>query len=55
VAHHAIVEARGWTANSANVGVRLTAKNNQLKHEIELLRGEFHTKDTRLAKIDPRG
>ena len=54
LAHYAVVAARGWAANSINARVRLTAGNNQLKHETQLLREELRIKDVRLAKIHPR-
>ena len=54
LAHYAIVVTRGWAANSINAHVRLTADNNQLKHETQLLRAELRIKNVRLAKIDPR-
>ena len=54
LAHHAIVAARGWAANSINARVRLAAKNDRLNQEIQLLREELRIKDVRLTKIDPR-
>ena len=54
LAHYAIVAARGWAANSINARVRLTAENDQLKQETQLLREELRIKDARTAKIDPR-
>ena len=54
LAHYAITCARGWAANSINARVRLTADNNQLQHQTQLLREELRIKDVRLAKIDPR-
>ena len=54
MAHYAIVAARGWAANSINARVRLTAKNDQLNQEAQLLREELRIKDVRLVKIDPR-
>ena len=53
LAHYAITYARGWAANSINARVRLAAKNNQLKQEIQLLREELRIKDARMARIDP--
>jgi len=41
-------------ANSINARVRLTADNNPLKHETQLLREELRIKNVHLAKIDPR-
>jgi len=52
--HYAIVAARGWAANSINARLRLTAENDQVKQEVQLLREELRIKDARLAKIDPR-
>lgn len=54
LAHFAIVAVRGWAANSINARVRLTAENDQLKQDNQLLREELRIKDDRLAKIDPR-
>jgi len=54
LAHFAIVATRGWAANSINARVRLTAENDQLKQEVQLLREELRIKDARLAKIDAR-
>jgi hypothetical protein len=54
LAHFAILAAHGWAANSINARVRLTAHNDQLKQETQLLREELRIKDTRRAKIDPR-
>jgi putative transposase len=54
LAHYAIAAARGWAANSINARVRLAAKNDQLKQEVQLLREELRIKDARLARIDPR-
>ena len=53
LAHYAITYARGWAANSINAHVRLTAENDRLNQEVQLLREEIRIKDTRLAKIDP--
>jgi hypothetical protein len=38
LAHYAIVAARGLAANSISPRVRLTAENDQLKQETQLLR-----------------
>ena len=46
--------ARGWAANSINARVRLTADNDQLKQEVQLLREELRIKDARTARIHPR-
>ena len=54
LAHYAMTCARGWAANSINARVRLTADNNPLQHETQLLHEELRIKDVRLAKIDPR-
>ena len=43
--HYAIEAARGWAANSINARVRLTAENDQLKQEVQLLREELRIKD----------
>ncbi|MCY2931612.1 MAG: DDE-type integrase/transposase/recombinase [Planctomycetota bacterium] len=45
---------RGWAACSINARIRLTAENDRLKQEVQLLREELRIKDVRLAKIDPR-
>jgi len=49
-----MVAARGWAANSINTRVRLTADNDQLNQEVQLLREELRIKDTRFARIDSR-
>ena len=54
LAHYAMAAARGWAANSINARVRLTADNNQLMEEVQLLQEELRIKDARIAKIDPR-
>jgi len=54
LAYYAIATARGWAANSINARVRLTADNDHLKQETQLLREEIRIKDARMAKIDPR-
>ena len=54
LAHYAIVAARGWATNSINARVRLSAENDQLKQEIELLREELRIKDARMARIPPK-
>ena len=54
LAHYAIVSARGWAANSINARVRLTAENDLLKQETQLLREELRIKDARVAKLNPR-
>jgi len=54
LAHYAIVAARGWAANSINARVRLTAENDRLRQEVELLRQELRIRDARMARIHPR-
>ena len=54
LAHYAIATARGWAAHSINARVRLTAENDRLNQEIQLLREEIRIKDARMAKVDPR-
>ena len=54
MAHYAMAAARGWAANSINARVRLTAQNNGLKQEVELLREELRIKDARAARIPAR-
>ncbi|HUT58356.1 MAG TPA: helix-turn-helix domain-containing protein [Phycisphaerae bacterium] len=54
MAHYAIVAARGWAANSINARVRLSAENDRLKQEIELLGEELRVKDARMARTHPR-
>ncbi|MEA3225872.1 MAG: hypothetical protein U9Q07_07960, partial [Planctomycetota bacterium] len=53
LAHYAITCARGWAANSINARVRLTAENDQLKQEIQLLREGLRIKNARMARINP--
>jgi hypothetical protein len=54
LAHYAITCARGWAANSINARVRLTADNDRLNQEVQLLGEEIRIKDARMAKLDPR-
>jgi hypothetical protein len=51
LAHYALVHTRGWAANGSNDRVRLSAKSDQLEHEIRLLREEIRIKDARLDRI----
>jgi hypothetical protein len=51
LAHYALLSTRSWAANAANQRVRLSAKTDQLTHEIRLLREELRIKDARLARI----
>jgi transposase InsO family protein len=51
LAHYALVHTRSWAANGTNDRVRLSAKSDQLDHEIRLLREEIRIKDARLARI----
>ena len=53
MAHYAITYARGWAANSINARVRLAAKNDRFKQEIQLLRERLRIKDARMARINP--
>ena len=61
LAHYAIATARGWAANSINARVRLTAENDRLNQEVQLLREGIRIKDARMAwsilavDIDNRG
>ena len=41
LAHMAVVQARGWAANSLNARVRLAAQLERAKAEIALLREEI--------------
>jgi len=52
LAHHAIVAARGWAANSINVRAGLAADNDRLNQEPQLFREELRIRDVRLARID---
>ena len=54
MAHYAMAAARGWAANSIHARVRLTAQNNGLNQEVELLREELRIKDARAAQIPAR-
>ncbi len=54
LAHHAIVYARAWAADSINARVRLVAENDRLHEECALLREEIRIKDTRMAQISPQ-
>lgn len=49
--HHAIVNTRGWAANSPNKRVRLAATADQGAEEIQHLREELRIKDARMARI----
>lgn len=40
LAHYALVHTRSWAANGSNDRARLSAKSDQLDHEIRLLREE---------------
>ena len=51
--HYAIVAAHGWAANSINARVRLTADDDRINQEVQLLGEEIRIKDTRMAKLDP--
>ena len=51
LAHYALVHTRSWAANSGNDRVRLSARSDQLDHEIRLLREEIRIKDARVARI----
>ncbi len=53
LAQFAIAHTRGWAANSINARVRLTAENDRLRTEVELLREAIRIKDARIARIDP--
>ena len=50
MAHYTMAAARGWAA-SINARVRLTAQNNGLKQEVELLREELWIKDVHAARM----
>ena len=52
LAKFAIVNGRGWTANSPSAAVRLKAEYDRLKEENALLREELRIKDARMARID---
>ena len=54
LAHYTLVHTRSWAANGRNDRVRLSAKTDQLDHEIRLLREEIRIKDARLARIPGR-
>jgi len=54
LAHLAIIQARGWAANSINARVRLAARLEQAQAEIALLREEIRIKDARMALIAPQ-
>ncbi|HOI56370.1 MAG TPA: hypothetical protein PLP01_14065 [Phycisphaerae bacterium] len=51
LAHVAIVQARGWAASSLNARVRLSARLEQAKAEIALLREEIRIKDARMRAV----
>jgi len=51
LAHYALVQTRGWAANSSNDRARLSAHKDQLDQEVRLLREELRIKDARLARI----
>jgi DNA-binding transcriptional regulator YiaG len=51
LAHYALVQTRGWAANSSNDRARLSAQKDQLDQEIRLLREEMRIKNERLARI----
>ena len=53
LAHLAIAHARGWAANSLNARVRLSARVDQLRSELAMLREELRIKDDRMAAILP--
>jgi len=51
LAHFAIIQARGWAANSLNARVRLAAQLERAKAEISLLREEIRLKDARMRAV----
>ena len=51
LAHYALVHTRSWAANGSTERARLSAKCDQLDHEVRLLRDEIRIKDARLARI----
>ena len=51
LAHYTLVHTRSWATNGSNDRVRLSAKCDQLDHEIRLLREEMRIKDARLGRI----
>ncbi len=51
LAHVAIVQARGRAASSLNARVRLSARLEQAKAEIAMLREEIRIKDVRMRAI----
>ena len=51
LAHYTLVSTRSWATNSRNQRVRLSAKADQLDHEIRLLREEIRIKDARMARM----
>ncbi|HOI56410.1 MAG TPA: hypothetical protein PLP01_14275, partial [Phycisphaerae bacterium] len=51
LAHLAIIQARGWAANSLNARVRLAAQLERAKSEIAMLREEIRIKDTPMRVI----
>jgi transposase InsO family protein len=51
LAHYALVQTRSWAANGSSERARLSAKCDQLDHEVRLLRDEIRIKDARLARI----
>ena len=53
LAQFAMVQARGWAADSANGRPHLKAENHGLRQELALVREEIRIKDSRMARIDP--
>src|ERR1700732_5414956 len=49
--HYARVQPQSWAANGRTQRARLSAKCDQLDHEVRLLRDEIRIKDARLARI----
>ena len=54
LAQFSVTHARGWTANSLDARVRLTAERDRLQQEVTLLHEEIRIKDARIAQIEPR-
>ncbi len=53
LAHFALIQVRGWAANSPIHRVRLAAERDQLNGEVAMLREEIRIRDARMAALVP--